>query len=95
MSLFADPHLHSIFNKSVDLINAGICTAPSELDLITLVQSHEGGSLKFSAWRWSRNKNIGTGQMFILPASENNLTRRCKGLGNNPVLFVRLGNNHT
>lgn len=95
MSLFADPHLHSIFNKSVDLINAGICTAPSELDLITLVQSREGGSFKFSAWRRSRNKNSGTGQMFILPASENNLTRRCKGLGNSPVLFVRLGNNHT
>jgi len=95
MSLFADPHLHSIFNKSVDLINAGICTASAELDLIMLSQSHKGKSFKFSGWIWSRNKNIGTGQMFILLASENNLTRRCKGLGNNPLLFVRLGNNHT
>lgn len=45
MSLFADTHLHSIFNKSVDLINAGICTASAELDLIMLSQSHKGKAL--------------------------------------------------
>lgn len=45
MSLFADPHLHSVFNKSVDLINVGICAAPSELDLITPCAAVREGAL--------------------------------------------------
>lgn len=59
MSLFAEPHLHSIFNKSVDLINAGICTASAESDLITLVQSHEGGSASSLLGDGVRMKTLG------------------------------------